>query len=141
MYQFFLEILNLKWHPNCFINSKVTAILVNLGILPCGGVALGRVCVYSRLVLIHFVLTLLKNVYKVGTICKSKNYWKGEEKFVIKIIAFNNFPTPIFYVKVICQWILEDPLQSLVLFLGQTSLEHFKHFKFCKMSQLCIIFL
>ena len=36
--------LNLKGHLNCFIGSKVTAILVNGKILPRGGVASGRVC-------------------------------------------------------------------------------------------------
>ena len=40
----FLELLNLKGHLICFIGSKVTTILVNGGILPSGGVALGRVC-------------------------------------------------------------------------------------------------
>ena len=38
------ENLNLKWHINRFIGSKVMAILVNMGILPRGGVASGRVC-------------------------------------------------------------------------------------------------
>ena len=33
------EILNLQGHPNCFIGSKVTAILLNKGILPIGRVA------------------------------------------------------------------------------------------------------
>ena len=40
----FQENLNLKGHLNRFIGSKVTAILMNGGILPRGGVALGRVC-------------------------------------------------------------------------------------------------
>ena len=50
----FLEILNLEGHLNCFIGSKVTAILGNGGILPSGRVASGRVCtcsLRSRLVL------------------------------------------------------------------------------------------
>ena len=40
----FEEHLNLKGHLNCCTGSKVTAILVNGGILPRGGVASGRVC-------------------------------------------------------------------------------------------------
>ena len=40
----FEENLNLDGHLNRYIGSKVTAILVNGGILPCGGVASGRVC-------------------------------------------------------------------------------------------------
>ena len=40
----FQENQNLKGHLNCFICSKVTAILVNRGILPRGGVASGSVC-------------------------------------------------------------------------------------------------
>ena len=40
----FRKILNLEGHLNCFIGSKVTAILVNRGILPSGGIASGRVC-------------------------------------------------------------------------------------------------
>ena len=40
----FQETLNLKGHLNCFIGSKVTAILENGGILPRGGVSSGRVC-------------------------------------------------------------------------------------------------
>ena len=39
-----LSTLNLKVHLNHFIGSKVTAILVNGGILPTGGVASRRVC-------------------------------------------------------------------------------------------------
>ena len=48
------EILNHKNFLNCFISSKVTAILVNGGFLPSGGVAYGRVgacSLRSRLVL------------------------------------------------------------------------------------------
>ena len=50
------EILNLEGYLNCFIGSKVMAILVNGEILPSGGVALGRVCscsLRSRLVLVR----------------------------------------------------------------------------------------
>ena len=46
----YFEILNLKGHLNCFIGSKVTAILVNGGgfyLVTCGEVALGRVCTCS----------------------------------------------------------------------------------------------
>ena len=43
----FEETLNLEGHLNRFIGSKVTAILVNRGILPNGGVAEGRVCACS----------------------------------------------------------------------------------------------
>ena len=39
--------LNLEGHLNCYIGSKVTAILVKGGILPKGVVALGRVCLCS----------------------------------------------------------------------------------------------
>ena len=39
-----LEILNLEGHLNRFIGSKVTAILVNRGILHSGGAASGRAC-------------------------------------------------------------------------------------------------
>ena len=46
MFQF-LENLNLEGHLNRFIGSNVTAILVNGGILPIGGVASGGVCVCS----------------------------------------------------------------------------------------------
>ena len=52
--EIFSENLNLEGHPNRFIGSKATAILLNGGILPIGGVASGRVCacrVRSRLVL------------------------------------------------------------------------------------------
>ena len=35
---FLLENLNLKWHPNRITSSKVTAIFLNGGILPIGGV-------------------------------------------------------------------------------------------------------
>ena len=38
------ENLNRAGHLNHFIGSKVTAILVNGGILPMGGVASGKVC-------------------------------------------------------------------------------------------------
>ena len=54
MFQFVQNIRNLEGHLNRFVGSKVTAILVNGGILPSGGVALGRVCacsLRSRLVL------------------------------------------------------------------------------------------
>ena len=47
MFNFLYKILNLEGHLNCFIGLKVTAILVNGGILPTGGVASGRVCVCS----------------------------------------------------------------------------------------------
>ena len=40
----FSEILNPEGHLNCYIGSKVTAILLNEWILPAGGVASGRVC-------------------------------------------------------------------------------------------------
>ena len=53
----FREILNLEGHLNRFIGSKVTAILVNRGILPSGGVASGRVCacsLHSRLFFFMF---------------------------------------------------------------------------------------
>ena len=40
----FQEIINLEGHPNRNTGSKVTAILLNLWILPVGGVASGRVC-------------------------------------------------------------------------------------------------
>ena len=40
----FKENLKLNGHLNRFIGSKVTAICVNGGILPRGGVASGRVC-------------------------------------------------------------------------------------------------
>ena len=57
MFKFsFKEILNLEEHLNQFISSKVTAILVNRGILPRGGVVSGRVCdcsLCSRLVFLH----------------------------------------------------------------------------------------
>jgi hypothetical protein len=43
----FLENLNLEGHLNRSIGSKVTAILVNGGILPRGGAASGRVCACS----------------------------------------------------------------------------------------------
>ena len=50
----FLDIFfYLEGHLNCFIFSKVTAILLNKGILPSGRVALRRVCacsLHSRLV-------------------------------------------------------------------------------------------
>ena len=45
MFQFFTifeEIVCLEGHLNRFISSKVTVISVNGGILPSGGVALGR---------------------------------------------------------------------------------------------------
>ena len=48
------EILNIEGHTNFVIGSKVLEILLNEGILPIGGVALGRVCacsLRSRLVL------------------------------------------------------------------------------------------
>ena len=41
------EILNLERHQNCTTGSRVRAILLKGGILPIGGVALGRVYVYS----------------------------------------------------------------------------------------------
>ena len=44
MFNFLYKILNLEGHLNCFIGLKVTAILVNGGILRSGGVTLGRVC-------------------------------------------------------------------------------------------------
>ena len=40
----YIEILNLEGHLNNFIDSKVTAILLNGWILPTGEVASGRVC-------------------------------------------------------------------------------------------------
>ena len=43
MLTFFLEILNLEMHLNRCIGSKVTALLLNVWILPTGGVASGRV--------------------------------------------------------------------------------------------------
>ena len=57
MFHIFLDNLNLDGHLNCFIGSKVTAILVNGGILPMGGVAVGRVCtcsLHSSLVFVIF---------------------------------------------------------------------------------------
>ena len=57
-----LKNLNLEEHLNCFIELKVTAILVKWGILPRGGVALGRVCVFSlhsRLVFISMANQVL----------------------------------------------------------------------------------
>ena len=50
--------LNLDGHLNCYIGSKVMAILVNGGILPSGGVASERVCassLRSRLVCLKLV--------------------------------------------------------------------------------------
>ena len=38
------DILSPKKYKNCSTDSKVTAIFLNLWILPVGGVALGRVC-------------------------------------------------------------------------------------------------
>ena len=58
----FSKIINLDKHLNCFIGSKVTAILMNGGILPTGGVALGRVCacsLCSRLVLVNIGLMVV----------------------------------------------------------------------------------
>ena len=43
MSKFFIDSKS-EGHLNCFIGSKVTAILLNGWILPPGGVALGRVC-------------------------------------------------------------------------------------------------
>ena len=40
----FLENINLEKHQNCITGSKVTAILLNGGILTISGVALGMVC-------------------------------------------------------------------------------------------------
>ena len=61
----FEEILNLEGHPNCITGSKVMAILLNWLILLIGGVASGRVCVWSlcsRLVFTHTTKpTLLLN--------------------------------------------------------------------------------
>ena len=42
-----LEIPNLEGHPNCITGSKVMVILLNGWILLIGGVASGRVCVWS----------------------------------------------------------------------------------------------
>ena len=39
-----LEILNLEGHPNCITDSRVTAIFLNVLIVPLGGVASRRVC-------------------------------------------------------------------------------------------------
>ena len=39
--------LNIEEHQNRYIGSKVTATLQNWGILPNGGVTLGKVCAYS----------------------------------------------------------------------------------------------
>ena len=39
--------MNLEGHLNRFIWSKVTAILVNRGMLSSGGAALGRICACS----------------------------------------------------------------------------------------------
>ena len=41
------QILNLEGHPNCISGSKVMAILLNQWIFPIGGVASGRICVWS----------------------------------------------------------------------------------------------
>ena len=54
--------LNFKGHQNCSIGSKVTAILVNGGILPRGGVALGRVCTCSLRSML--LLWVFQNLYK-----------------------------------------------------------------------------
>ena len=40
----FWEVLNSEGHPNRITGTKSTAILLNVWILPVGGVALGRVC-------------------------------------------------------------------------------------------------
>ena len=40
----FPEVLCLEGHLNCYIGSKVTAILLNGWILPTSGAASGRVC-------------------------------------------------------------------------------------------------
>ena len=56
----FKEILNPKGHPNCIYGSKVTAILLNVWILPIGGASWGRVCscsLRSRLVLNNLLNT------------------------------------------------------------------------------------
>ena len=42
-----LDIVKLKGHQNHNIDSKATAILLNLWIICIGGVALGRVCVFQ----------------------------------------------------------------------------------------------
>ena len=44
LYQKMSDILNLEGHLNCCIGSKVTALLLNGGILPTGEVASERVC-------------------------------------------------------------------------------------------------
>ena len=43
------EILNLEGYPNCITISKITAILLNGGILPFGGASSGRVCAQPEL--------------------------------------------------------------------------------------------
>ena len=43
----FMDILNPEGHPNCITGSKVTAILLNVLILPIGGASSGRVCACS----------------------------------------------------------------------------------------------
>ena len=57
------EILNCEVYLNCLIGSKVTAILVNKGVLPSGGASLGRVYVCSlrsRLVIRALHCTVLQ---------------------------------------------------------------------------------
>ena len=78
--QFFLEIVNPEGHLNCFIGSKVTSILVNMRILPGGGVASGRVCVFSlhsRLVCdeLNSPLCLFKRYLQSSFLETKKKFW------------------------------------------------------------------
>ena len=60
----FSQIRNLEGHLYRFIGSKVTAILVNGGILPTGGVASGRVCACSL-----FLFFLQSGGASLGRVC------------------------------------------------------------------------
>ena len=97
-----LEILNLEGHQIWCISSKVTAILLNGGILPIGGVALGRVCPCSLCGRLVFSNPREKVLGPRGQICPIgfllvRTFFPGLENNNTFKWWSNNFPSTLMY--------------------------------------------
>ena len=77
------KILNLKDYTNCIIGSKVTVILLNVWILPIGGLASVRVCGFSLSSRIVLYLSHIRTYYIFFEITHNTtfNHWSNQYNF------------------------------------------------------------
>ena len=83
-FNFFQDNLNPEGHLNRFIESNVTAILVNGGILHRGGASLGSVCagsLRSRLVFLFFYLIFSSSLLWLNMLNTTKYAEKMPKKY------------------------------------------------------------